>query len=354
MRTANNSLTAAGHLNFRSFLLALVAGLFSSATVAASISVTSHAELPLPIINIVGDIEVTDGDRFSAIAYQYPQAIVNLNSYGGNLLAGIQIGRIIRLRNFPTAVMDGNICASVCAVIWLAGTPRYADGTSRIGFHAAYNKKNGVKRESGAGNAVLGSFLGSLGLSDEAIAYFTSSPPDDIMWLHMSEADELGLKIQDISTIRARSIPTIQRPPFPTVESSSLEKTAKQFMQQYFAYWSTDDTRALQFMNSAYADTVFFYGKTTSKAQIVKEKLAMIKRWPARAYVERAGSLQAECGNITPMSCLVSGIVDWEVRSTARNAVNDGISQFKVVLDFASGRPQVVGENSETVARKEH
>jgi len=191
-------------LRLFAYLLFLVTPLFPRSANAANIFAASSHEFPLPLINISGEIQAGDSEHFLTIAQQYPQALVNLNSPGGNAMAGIQIARIIRMRNYSTVVMDGNTCASACAIIWVAGTPRYFDGTAQIGFHAVYRVQNGVAQESGAGNAVLGSFFGAIGLSDAAIVYFTQSAPDSITWLHQAQADQLGLNIQNISRIRTR------------------------------------------------------------------------------------------------------------------------------------------------------
>jgi hypothetical protein len=51
------------------------------------------------------------------------KALVLLNSIGGNLNAGLAIGREIKQRGFTTGAY--NVCASACGMIWLAGSTRY-------------------------------------------------------------------------------------------------------------------------------------------------------------------------------------------------------------------------------------
>ncbi len=60
-----------------------------------------------------------------------------LESDGGNLDAGIEIGRAIWFREAATVVEEGT-CASACALAWLAGRPRYMAPKARIGFHAPW------------------------------------------------------------------------------------------------------------------------------------------------------------------------------------------------------------------------
>jgi hypothetical protein len=82
-------------------------------------------------------------------------AVVLLESPGGSALAGIEIGRTIRLRNFLTWVPSGVRCASACAAAWLGGTKRLMGKSALVGFHAAYRVDQGRIAESAAANAVL-------------------------------------------------------------------------------------------------------------------------------------------------------------------------------------------------------
>jgi hypothetical protein len=43
------------------------------------------------------------------------------------------IGVLIRVRSYATMVPAGAICASACALIWMAGLPREARGPGNFG-----------------------------------------------------------------------------------------------------------------------------------------------------------------------------------------------------------------------------
>jgi len=60
------------------------------------------------------------------------RAVIVVNSGRGILNAGLEMGRAIRLRGFATAVPQGALCASACALTWLAGSPRLLDANSRL------------------------------------------------------------------------------------------------------------------------------------------------------------------------------------------------------------------------------
>src|SRR5437016_2474388 len=163
-------------------------------TQAANINVLNSPGLP-PIIVIEGSLDAGDDKKFVQIALPLDQAIVGLNSPGGNVLAAIEIGRAIRLKQFTTFVPADTYCASACGLAWLGGTKRVMASTAHVGFHAAYVTENGQVHESGAGNAIVGAYLNQLGLSQNAIAYLTSAPPDSLQWLTANDARQLGIEV---------------------------------------------------------------------------------------------------------------------------------------------------------------
>jgi hypothetical protein len=110
-------------------------------------------------IKISGDIALEDGDKFQQQTYAVYKAVVELNSTGGNTIASIMIGEMVRSKGFNTVVSE--LCTSGCAVIWLAGKTRYAALHAHIGFHGSYSMETG--QAGSAGNALLGSYLTRLG-----------------------------------------------------------------------------------------------------------------------------------------------------------------------------------------------
>ncbi len=147
----------------------------------------------IDLISINGTFADGDDAAFRRLASESDRAVVVLNSGGGNLHSGLEIGKAIRLRGFATAVPAGALCASACALTWLAGSPRLLDAESKVGFHAAYRLIDGKASESGAANALAGAYLNQLGLSDRAIVYVTSAPPEGVEWLTQENADQVGI-----------------------------------------------------------------------------------------------------------------------------------------------------------------
>jgi hypothetical protein len=144
------------------------------------------------VIAIVGTIETADTETFQEKTRALREAVVLLKSNGGDVVAAIRIGEMVRVRRFPTFVTD--TCASACTLIWLAGSQRYMSSHAGIGFHQASNRDTG--EVSGAGNALVGSYLTRLGLGYDAVLYATSAPPGNILWMTPADARHVGIDVR--------------------------------------------------------------------------------------------------------------------------------------------------------------
>lgn len=138
---------------------------------------------------------------FFDLAEQAPRAIVFLESPGGLVTTGLSIGAEIATRSYTTLVQDGTGCHSICAIIWVAGERRYMSPAAKISMHAAYRMRNDATgapqaSESGVANAQIGAFLNELGLSYEAIRYFTfAGPNEDLLELTPGIAQALSIDV---------------------------------------------------------------------------------------------------------------------------------------------------------------
>jgi hypothetical protein len=147
----------------------------------------------LPLTLIKGEIVQGDDLLFDAVSAGEENAAVVFESPGGNLLAGIGIGRIISQKGYNTGVATCGQCASACALAWIAGAQRYMAPDALIGFHAAFTEDNGAVSVSSVGNALVGAYLADLGFSDQTIVFATAADPESIDWLEFDEASRLGL-----------------------------------------------------------------------------------------------------------------------------------------------------------------
>jgi hypothetical protein len=184
----------------------LVAGAFLLLMVRAGISTADAAMISAdqtegsPYIIISGAIELADYEKFKAQADKISNsgAVVFLDSEGGEIIGALSIGELIRERGFTTAVIENRLCASACALVWLAGKNRYWHPSGKLGFHAAYHVTGDGLSESGSANALIGAYLAKLGYGYQTIYYVTSAPPTGMAWLSPAKSVEVGITFETI------------------------------------------------------------------------------------------------------------------------------------------------------------
>lgn len=183
---------------FASSALAVAAAAVAAPSQAAEVEHISLGD-GIELIAIHGEIQSGDEDKFRRLSVQYDDAAVALASDGGALHAAIEIGKMIRLKEYPTFVMDGDQCTSACALIWVAGSKRFLAPKGRVGFHASYRDDGGRKVETGLGNALVGRYLTLLNLPEKAVLFATAAPPDRVLWLTSATMKDAGIEFEVFS-----------------------------------------------------------------------------------------------------------------------------------------------------------
>ena len=312
------------------------------------------------IIAIEGEFLPTDGERFAEALGTYEDATIVLNSPGGSLVAGMRLGQIVRDRGFTTLVLNDAMCASSCALAWIASQRRSMNPKARIGFHAAYVIRRGKPQESGAGNALVGAYLSRLGLSDDAIYLLARHGPRSLGMLTPRAAAKLGIAVnvvQPDARFAKRepvSAPTKAAtanggPKEPDGPREAADRRSAQFAARYFSTWSDSNERALAAFRSYYAPLVLFYGEKADRKALLLRKQDFAQRWPERVYAVREPSLEAKCEG--EERCVVTGLVDWAAHSAKRDAHMAGVARFELVLDVSGARPAILGETGAVVSR---
>src|SRR5262245_14946668 len=347
-----------GFANTARYISLIGALVFAAVTVArlaaaATIDVNAVAGEARAIIVVTGRLELADTEKFISAASRYESATVVLNSDGGNLVAGLQMGNVIRLRSFTTLVPDNVRCASACAFAWLGGTRRLMGAEARIGFHAAYTLDDGRPAESGVGNALVGAYLARIGLPDQAVVYITRAAPTEMTWLTMDEARAMGIDVELRPAVQA-SAPRRPAPPpsLPaTVADGALARAAMEVANEYWARWSGRDDAALGYFATAYAGEVEFFGKPLRRDRVIDEKRRFMKRWPERIYTVRRGSTSTHCDS-SASTCTVTGIVDWDCRSGEREARSIGAASFTFRVARSTRGVVIAGESGSLIQRR--
>jgi hypothetical protein len=335
-------------LNGKSLLLALCV-LSSPETInsalAAKFEASSLGPDKIPVITVEGDLMPGDEKNFINVALSMPNAIVFLHSDGGDLNAGIEIGKAIRLKGYGTFVPDGMSCASACALAWLGGRVRLMGKNALVGFHAAFSKSD--RQVTSAGNALVGAYLNQLGLPSSAVVYITETPPNDIRWLSLADAQKVGIEVKLLDEARPVSPPVGTGATPNTRQTASKSVETQNFVQRYWNGLS--QSYAASFVAQVYAPEVRYFGRMKGKAEVTKEKVDFFQRWPRRKYTLDVGSPSVSCDGEL---CSATGQVSWEMFSDARGSASRGSASFILTVDWSTGQPLIVEESSEVRSRK--
>jgi hypothetical protein len=130
-------------------------------------------------------------------------AIVELDSTGGNIDAALDIGRLLRQREFPAIVDRGAQCLSACVYV-LAGAPRrVVNQYGTVGIHRPYDPNDQAdtpeqqKAKQTRWAASIKQFLASVNVPARLYEDSLFIPPDRMKVLSGSELQQYGLNAND-------------------------------------------------------------------------------------------------------------------------------------------------------------
>lgn len=268
-----------------SFCVAVNFGALSAAEIQIIPEVTSGQS----VILVSGPIEEGDDSRFFEVAEASPRALVLLESPGGLVKTGISIAAEIAIQEYSTLVLDGAGCHSICAIMWTAGKRRYMSPDASISVHAAYEIRNDSGNdieifESGMANAQIGAFLNEIGLSAEAIRYFSfAGPSEETLEITPEIAQALSLDVYiqtPDGTITPAERPTPRRITRQVSEYAGLSGNCSNIFRVDGAFWEDQAKSILNRGHDIFGGNVFsrLLGQYTYETRMAIEELGFV-RW---------------------------------------------------------------------------
>lgn len=155
-----------------------------------------RAEDGRPTLAVQGRIVPGDAERFRAAVSGAPaNLLVVLNSPGGAVIDGRDIGRIIRARGFSTLVPARAVCASACFMMFAAGRNKLAEPGAMIGVHSA-SVSGGAENTSTLGTTTLmARETGAYGVPPAITGRMVTTRPGDMAWLDRAELEAMGAQV---------------------------------------------------------------------------------------------------------------------------------------------------------------
>lgn len=140
------------------------------------------------VLLMSGEIEDGDAARFKAYLLDMVKApdLIALHSPGGMVFEALQIGREVRERELPSAVLAGAHCLSSCPYILAGGEERFVSRRAIVGLHQHYYEQPKYMpvvfavESIQAGQGATMEYLIEMGIDPSLMIYSLNTPPDQI------------------------------------------------------------------------------------------------------------------------------------------------------------------------------
>jgi hypothetical protein len=174
----------------------MLASMFASSLLAQT---AEHPNYPVVVVDqqdgviaIIDDIDFRTPLAFERTLTEVPNAsVLLLDSPGGGVHSALAIASRVRGLSLTTIILPKSSCLSACALVFLAGSKRLADG--QLGVHQ-------ISSASGQDNLVGGQFaladvieaLDKYDAPRELIGLMLRTPPEDMYLLSSEEKQRFG------------------------------------------------------------------------------------------------------------------------------------------------------------------
>jgi hypothetical protein len=122
-------------------------------------------------------------------------------------------------------------------------------------------------------------------------------------------------------------------------------------MDEFFANWDNNARVTAQSVAAVYAPEVVYYGRRLTRDGVLRDKLAFVRRWPARSYRVVPGSVRKSC-DAGQSRCRIDLVLAYEAVSEARQASSRGETTVHLNLVRDNGVLKITSENGAPIHRR--
>jgi caspase domain-containing protein len=133
-------------------------------------------------------------------------------------------------------------------------------------------------------------------------------------------------------------------PPSPALEQRAVAFVANDMIQS-----QASNATYLDYAKASMDEQVDYYGKITSRADVIKDKERYVARWPVRSYQMRSDTIRTSCVD-NSSTCRVSGLLDYSLSNPSSGKKSSGSASFEFGIRFDAGGGRIVYENGKTLS----
>jgi hypothetical protein len=180
---------------------------------------------------------------------------------------------------------------------------------------------------------------------------WVSSSPIDGTFYFTGQAGEA------VAAVQPKAEPPQAAPqPSPPPSSPRLATTQPSLEQRALAFVTEDMNSSqgsaadlLDHARKTLDDRVDYYGKLTSRDDVLKDKERYVARWPTRFYRMRSETIRTACDQ-TSSSCQISGLLDYNLSNPATGRQTSGTASFEFGIRFSADGGRIFREAGKTMA----
>ncbi|OLP54866.1 hypothetical protein BJF92_13745 [Rhizobium rhizosphaerae] len=169
---------------------------FTAAAAEAQDASSTSVTVADTAIRIDGGITSDSANLFAALMKSHPELkTVSLNSPGGRVFPALEIARTINASGLMTSVPSGEECYSACALIFLAGKERVAQG--KLGVHQVSGVNDPSLTQTAIGR--IYEDLVTFNAPSYLVSRMLRTPPSDMYVFSPEELERNSINIRDAS-----------------------------------------------------------------------------------------------------------------------------------------------------------
>ena len=130
----------------------------------------------------------------------------------------------------------------------------------------------------------------------------------------------------------------------PAAAAPSLAQRATAFVIEDMNQSQGSTADFLDHARKALDDRIDYYGKSTARADVLKDKERYVRSWPVRSYRLLADTIRTSC-NEGQSSCQVSGLLEFNLSNPANGKTSAGTSSFEYGIRFGPDGGRIFSEN---------
>jgi len=179
--------------------------------------------------------------------------------------------------------------------------------------------------------------------------WVSSSPIDGAFYFSGQTATSTPAPIEPRPAPPLAAVAPVPPPPRPVTAGPSLEQRAIAFVVEDMQQSQRSAADFMGYARRSLDERIDYYGKSTSRDDVLKDKERYIKNWPNRSYRLQMDTIRTSCDQ-TRSACQISGTLDYNHSNPATAKKSAGTASFEYGIRFGPDGGRIFYEQGKTLS----